>query len=91
MLATGNADDDTLGLWDTQTGTALLPPMDTSGDPSHITFSRDGELVACIVNTYSDQHLHTYETASGNNCIVSKFIRTQDLDQDYGVINLTLR
>ena len=65
MLATGHGDDDTLGLWDTQTSTALLPPMDTSGDPSHITFSRDGELVACIVNINSDEYLHTYETASG--------------------------
>ncbi len=64
ILATGS-DDETLRLWDTDTGTAHLPPIDTSGDPYSITFSRDGELVACIVNTNSADHLRTYETASG--------------------------
>ena len=63
MLATGH--DDTIRLWDAQTGTALLPPMDTSGDPYRITFSRDGELVAGLFHTNSEQHIYTFETASG--------------------------
>ncbi len=63
MLATGH--DDTIRLWDAQTGTALLPPMDTSGSTYHITFSRDGERVAGLFYTNSEQHIYTFETASG--------------------------
>ena len=67
MLATSTYDD-TLGLWDTETGTVRLLLIETSGylyRVSSATFSRDGKLVACLVYNNATNHINTYQTASG--------------------------
>ena len=64
ILAIGSSDD-TLRLWDMETDTVRLPPMDTSGYPNGITFSRDGELMACLTYSNSENHISIYRTASG--------------------------
>ena len=64
MLATGSSDD-TFRLWDTETGTERVPPIDLPGYLYSVTFSRDRELVACLVNNNITNHLNTYWTTSG--------------------------
>ena len=66
ILAIGSSDD-TLRLWDMETDTVRLLPIDASGYPKGITFSRDGELMACLIYSNSENHLsiYIYRTASG--------------------------
>ena len=72
ILATGSSND-TLQLLDVETGTARLPPIDTPGGyPYSITFSSDGELVACLVDNYATIRLYTYRTASGKRLHTTK-------------------
>ena len=65
MLAIGSAYDNLLLLWDMETDTVHPLPIDASGYPKNIIFSRDGELMACLIYSDFANHLSVYRTASG--------------------------
>ena len=65
VLASGSHDD-TLRLWNTETGITLHPPIETTGYPEEITFSPDGNLVACVINHHQTNDIRIYRVVDGH-------------------------